>query len=242
MSKIRGEDTREFDTTQLHESGHGQLVHRDYASHFFRWGFAGRLTTNKDHILEVGCGQDTPFAKVLTSMSLHPPRYVGVDLNKPRKKQWKAGWAEFFWEFNFIKDHKKLKGGFTKAVCFEVIEHMQKPSGLLLLKGIHSLLKPGGLLLLSTPVYNGKWQAKNHIHEYTIEELDAHVKKAGFKVERRHGTFMSATEVKAKKGVLENHLFTYEALRAYYSDEVLATFLAPLYPDLSRNNLWVLKK
>jgi len=43
-------DMRDFDTTQLHENGHGRTLHRDYSSHFFRWSFARviRIQTPED--------------------------------------------------------------------------------------------------------------------------------------------------------------------------------------------------
>jgi len=205
-----------------------------------RWGFARRMITNQDEVLEVGCGQDTPLLKVMSIYaSTYPKRYVGVDLNKPIGRTATRAWATLHWGFNFIKDHKKLGGGFTKAVSFEVIEHMQKASGGKLLKGIYGQLRPGGQLFLSTPVFNGKFQAKVHIHEYTIDELKQSITKAGFKIQARYGTFMNINDVKKAR---PEHRQVCDALRCYYADDVLATFLAPLYPDLSRNNFWVLSK
>jgi SAM-dependent methyltransferase len=242
VSKIRGDDKREFDTTQLHESGHGNYVHRDYLAHCLRWGFIGRGVTHQDEILEVGCGQDTPLVKVMTLPGLYPKRYVGVDLNKAGKRASTRGWATFHWEFNFIKDHKRLGGKFTRAVCFEVIEHMQKTSGQKLLKGIYDQLAPKGRLFLSTPVFNGKAQARNHIHEFTIPELRACIKKAGFTIIERYGTFMSAPSRVVRSTMNAEHLRTYDAVAEYYGGEVAACFIAPMYPDLARNNVWICEK
>jgi hypothetical protein len=92
---------------------------------------------------------------------------------------------------------------------------------------------------LSTPVFDGK-AAVNHVHEYTIPELAALIEESGWKVEQRFGTFMNAQEV--KKVAAPEHRKTWDDLADYYGGDVLATFLAPLYPDNARNNLWVLNR
>src|SRR3546814_20895407 len=76
-------DTRDYDTTQLREAGHGRTLHRDYSGHFWRWSFARRFITPKDNILEIGCGEDRPLSKILTGGAAgHVNRYVGVALHK----------------------------------------------------------------------------------------------------------------------------------------------------------------
>ena len=100
-------------------------------------------------------------------------------------------------------------------------------------------LKPGGMLLLSTPVFNGK-AAANHVHEWDIPELATAVMDAGFSIEGRHGTFASYPDI--KRVAIPEHLTILEQLRQFYSDEVTACFLAPMYPDQSRNNVWSLRK
>jgi hypothetical protein len=34
----------------------------------------------------------------------------------------------------------------------------------------------------------------------------------------------------------------YGELKDYYDNDALACFIAPLYPDMARNNLWVCRK
>jgi SAM-dependent methyltransferase len=167
-----------------------------------------------------------------------PARYVGVDLN-PLKGG--PGWAELLGDMNFnhLAQDQELNASFTKVVCFEVIEHMTKEHGVELLKNMHTVLKPGGRLLLSTPVFNGK-AAANHVHEWGIDELWEELKNAGFDLVERYGTFASYPDIKRIASVRD--MAVLEDLRAYYSDEVTACFLAPLYPDQSRNNVWLLQK
>ncbi len=248
-------DTRDYDTTQLHEALHGRRLHRDYSAHFFRWSFARRFITAKDHVLEVGCGEDKPLSKILTGgVAAHVNKYVGVDLNplKPSNSQR----LTFLGEFNFVDEWrqclKECPTGFDVVVNFEVIEHMRVELGAKLLKAMHACLKPGGTLLLSTPVYDGIRHAANHIHEYTVPELQKAVEKAGFKVERRFGTFMDIKHI-GKQTPAKFKLQDPDALRGavamvkdalseYFDNDAISNIFGPLYPDHARNNLWVCRR
>jgi 2-polyprenyl-3-methyl-5-hydroxy-6-metoxy-1,4-benzoquinol methylase len=71
---------------------------------------------------------------------------------------------------------------FDFAVTFQVIEHIQDDKTFI--KEIHRVLKPGGMLLLTTPnrpmsLTRNPW----HIREYTAAELGAIVGKSFGKVE-----------------------------------------------------------
>lgn len=225
---------------------HGQAVHRDYIAHAFRWGFIShRLINRETRVLDVGCGVDTPLAKVITmNKSLIPASYLGVDFNKePKGKVFKAKWAEFRWGYNFCDNWPDLameQDPFDVIVNLEVVEHMRPESVVKLLEGVHELLADDGVFVLSTPVYNGKKMALNHINEMTVDQLRKILIDAGFIIEKRFGTFMSYNEV--AKCCTPEEIKVHAALREYYSDEVLACFLAPGHPDNSRNNFWYLKK
>lgn len=235
----RGE--RRFDKTQLHEDQHGKGVHRDYAAHYFRWGFAKNFIKKGVRSLEVGCGQDMPLVKVLfPSMSNIPDYHLAVDLNKISKPA-KAKWLEVKDEFNFVDDWKQIvRESFNVVTCFEVIEHMQKPDGVKLMKGIHEMMAKDAVALISTPVYNGKHMAANHIHEYGFKELRELFVECGFTVVQVHGTFMTSQSMKKVMTQEERKLI--DQLHQFYSWDVLANFLAPKYPEASSNCCWVLKR
>lgn len=230
-----------FDKSDLTKS---DAVHRDYAAHFFRWSFALRYVNDKTHVLDVGCGSDTPMAKAIhwRFTGKRPASYVGVDLGRlPRAPNYRQ-WATFLPEFDFTRRWRELAEvyrPFDLIVCFEAIEHMPVAAGARLLAGARQLLAHDGVMLLSTPVFNGR-AAKNHIHEYTIPELERAIARAGLAVERRCGTFASYPAMKKACGPEELRLLN--ELRTYYDDEVAACFLAPKYPDAARNNLWVLRR
>lgn len=231
---------REYDRTQLKEDGHGQGVHRDYGAHFFRWGFIHhKLVSRNTRVLDIGCGQDTPLAKVLSkNMSLVPRSYLGVDINAlPRP--FKVKWAEYREHFYFDKQWKDLQDEnkqFDLITCLEVVEHMRPEAVDNVLRGALELIAPGGKLVVSTPVFNGK-AAKNHINEMTIETLQGVFDRAGWTVVKRFGTFASQNEI--AKVATAAELEIVEKLKEYYVGEVIALFLAPLYPDHSRNNIWI---
>jgi SAM-dependent methyltransferase len=236
--------TRDYDTTQLHENGHGKTLHRDYTAHFFRWSFARRFITSKDRVLEVGCGQDKPLSKILTGgAAAHVNHYTGVDLNKLKPSNSQR--LKFIGEFNFVERWQELERDYDVVVSFEVIEHMAKPFGLQYLAGIFELLRRGGTFLISTPAYDGVRMAKNHIHEWTIGELQEAIEDAGFTIEKRFGTFMDIrhigkanSELCSKESILEVR----KALEQYFDNDAISNFFGPLYKDHSRNNIWVCKK
>lgn len=234
----RERTTERYDTSQLTASNRGHLVHRDYAAHFFRWGHARRFAGGR-RVLDVGCGRDCPLARVLNyPMNARPAAYVGIDV-KVIDQAPGDRWVEAIGEFDFVTRWPEVAETgerFDLVACFEVIEHMAPADGAALLAGCRALLADGGILLLSTPVFDGR-AAAAHIHEYTADELHGALVAAGFRIARRHGTFASYPVM--KKAASASDLAMLERLREYYSDDVAACFLAPLYPDASRNCVWV---
>jgi 2-polyprenyl-3-methyl-5-hydroxy-6-metoxy-1,4-benzoquinol methylase len=231
---------RQFDKTSLRATAHGKWVHRDYGAHFFRWGFAGRFVTSDTDVLDVGCGPDVPMIDVLTMPRSQVPRsYLGVDMNREPRKHPTRQWASFRWQFDFTSGYASL-GQFDLITNFEVIEHMRKADGERLLVAMRACLRDGdSRILLSTPVFNGK-AAANHIHEWTVAELSESAARCGLTVVDRFGTFASWNDVRKVCTEAERKLL--DEVGRFYGGEVLACFLAPKYPDASRNNTWVLKK
>ena len=252
---------RVFDQTALRANRDGQRVHRDYAAHYFRWSWA--VSRNQDisiagrSTLDIGCGSDLLLLNVAIHQSQHPGNYVGVDLNplpaiapSLAKRATLYGRTDFtdpaIWQ-RILDKH----GRFERIVSFECIEHMTVEKGWNLLWGARQLLLPGGIFLLSTPVFDGH-QAGNHIHEYTIPELQKYVEAAGFTVMERFGTFANVTTCKPaiEKWAYEHVLgseFTdgfkllWDQLKRFHSPDVLANFVAPVIPNESRNNVWRLE-
>lgn len=244
----RAEKTRTFDQTSLDTDT--DVIHRDYIAHALRWGFSKRrfIMHEATQVLDVGCGPHRPLLLVLfggIGASPLAKRYVGVDLNKIKPTSHKR--STLYPEFNFIErveELRKKEGTFNLITNFEVIEHMPMSEGLRLLVAMKRMLASKGKILLSTPVYDGKARAANHIHEYTIPELSAMINNAGLEVVERFGTFANYNDIKkaCKAAGRDDHLQTLDDIRAWFGNEVAACFLAPLYPDASRNNYWVIQE
>ena len=114
-----------------------------------------------------------------------------------------------------------------------------------MLKACFNCLKPGGIMLMSTPCYDGKRHAANHIHEYTVDELHKATTKAGFTVESRFGTFMDIKHIGKLKDDPQfeaSILAVQKRLAKYYDNDAISCIFAPLYPDHARNNLWVCRR
>lgn len=241
-------DDRDYDQTQLRESGHGRVLARDYSAHFFRWSFARRYITAKDNVLEVGCGEDKPLSKLLTGgAAARVNHYTGVDLNKLKPSNSQR--LTFHGEFNFVDRYKELlkaqPQGFDVLVCMEVVEHFHSKFMPKFMKNCFECLKPGGVMLLSTPVWDHVRMAANHINEMDIPTLQKHVEKAGFKVRRRYGTFTDIkvigkveTDRASKDAILEVR----KALSEYFDSDAISNIFGNLYPDHARNNLWILDR
>jgi 2-polyprenyl-3-methyl-5-hydroxy-6-metoxy-1,4-benzoquinol methylase len=249
-SKAKKNDERLYDGTQLHAEHHGYYVHRDYGAHFFRWAFVSRKIPRNARILDVGCGQDLPFERVVSApgifQTINPIDVVAVDWN-PIETPFKPKWLTLLDKFDFITRWQELitgvdglptteTPGFDCIVNLEVIEHMDLENGVKMLQAFRQLARPNCQLFISTPVFDGK-AAANHIHEYTIQELFEALVFAGWNPVERYGTFANINAI--KKACTEAEKETLDRLSVYYGNDVLSCMYAPLYPDAARNNIWV---
>jgi len=231
-------EERRFDKTQLVDT---ELVHRDYAAHFFRWSWVQHEVRFGAKLLDVGCGAHAPLLGVVATNRgrVRPNNYTGVDLNKINRKSVPA-WADVRGEFDFTARYKELsKATFDRVVCFEVIEHMGVRDGDKLLEGVAYCLKPNGRLYLSTPVFSGA-AAANHIHEYEAEELAKKIKTRGFNVLKRYGTFARLPAI--EKVLTKEERVVFKRMSEFYSHEAMSVFFAVHHPNEASNNMWVCEK
>lgn len=255
---------RRFDTTALHYDQHGRLIsHADYIAHCEKYDFVWRSIANGDRILDVGCGTDTPLMRAINFVQSQAAKvmsrvggaYVGVDMNK--LKATGINWATLIGELDITSDEgyqtcldainpegtpdDDLRG-YTLLVALEVIEHMYPEDGLKMLVNMRDLMASDGRMIISTPVYDGKGQARNHLHEYFIDELGVLIEDAGLRVERRLGTFTAEPQLKTwLKANRPDWLALYNEAREFHSSGYMAGVLAPMLPDISRNNVWIIR-
>lgn len=256
---------RRFDTTSLHFDVHGGIVsHADYIAHSEKWDYVWRSIKMGDRLLDVGCGTDQMLIRAICGTQAQATKllhknggcYVGVDLNKIKPTG--ISWAELIGELDVtsevgyttalmaIPGNEVGDGdlrGYTLIACLEVIEHMGVEDGARMLENLRDLLAPEGRIVLSTPVYDGRAMARNHVHEYYVTELAELIYSVGLAVERRMGTFTAEPQLKRwLKANRPDWLALYMEAREFHSAGYMSGVLAPMLPDQSRNNVWVLKR
>lgn len=92
-----------------------------------------------------------------------------------------------FYGTNLEDGSFQIEKRFDMIICADVIEHMEKPEGLLQI--IRNHLSPNGLLVLSTPdriICRGEDNRKSpnpvHVREWSMPELMKYVQSQGFEV------------------------------------------------------------
>lgn len=217
------------------------FVHRDYLAHCLRWQYTVKTAKRGMKILDVGCG-DGILAQILYSQKLKPALYIGIDLLKGNIEKLRIRKTNYpitaylkdirYWNFPW-------KSFFDLVTCFEVIEHFEAKYLDHVLQQIVNVLKPNGILLLSTPNYDGKHKASNHIHEYEEKELKTYLTKY-FILDRQIGTFASQKEIYPTLNEHEKYVF--DGLKPWLDSNILSIIFAGLHPLASRNILWKCRK
>lgn len=222
------------------------FIHRDYVAHCFRFSHAAKKIQacwKTATILDVGCGKEMPLPRLIYTSKMRPLHYVGIDVDE-------TPLPEMLEKCTFPCD--KLVGdiadcelfsdlGFEKQpnfiTCFEMMEHVELKHAQRCLAAIHNCMSADGLFMVSTPVYNLKDVAGNHVNELTYAAFGAMLEDAGFAIEANYGTFASQSELKP---VIEDTPAgeVFDALRPYYDSNVLSVIFAPMFPQQSRNVLW----
>lgn len=253
MANARG---KELDKTflSIDNAESRGFLHRDYIAHCLRWTHViKRMTERKQYetarILDVGCGRELPFPKTLYSSRLIPEVYVGVDagpINDDARAMVQGGKlserASLFPNKPLldIKEDFFRPGWFTHITCFEVLEHVEPKMMLAMIDRMKHWLDPkDGRMFISTPCWDRKSCAANHVNEMTYEALGAVFEESGLVVENVHGTFASIRDYEPHLTPAYREVF--KDLRDYYDTNFLSVVLAPMFPAYARNCLWELR-
>ncbi len=248
---------KQFDKTHLsidtaYETG---LVHKDYIAHCHRWNYVLKYLERRDstykgderykhsNVLDVGCGKDLQLYKILCTNKMGAtPSYTGVDIN-PLELPTK--FANRKLPVHLIQQDfcsiKELPIKPNVVTSFEMLEHVPFDYSQQVLNHMYSLSTDDATLIMSTPVYYEKYgMAKNHMNEMTREEVMTQLDNAGWYIHNNVGTFSTRQDLRSN--LTKEHRRLYDEFSEYYCGHVMATIFAPLYPEFSRNNLWVCKK
>lgn len=224
------------------------FLHRDYIAHCLRFThIARRLSEGKAYadatIIDVGCGRELPFPKMLYSSRYIPKRYVGIDVGPilgtaldtfaSGKFPIEAYEKTDVCDPDFVNEYR---GSADIIVCLEVLEHVEPSHMLKMLDTFNELLVDGGRAFISTPCWDVKTCADNHVNEMRHETLGAVFEREGWMIRAVHGTFASIKDYKDEFTEAQFEIF--ERLREYYDTNYLATIFAPMFPRQSRNCIW----
>lgn len=252
-----------FDNTHLSMETALEMnyINRDYITHVWRWEYVckwlgktyspwgGGHAINHAHILDLGCGREFPLPKTLSAFRLYNwASYTGVDINK----------LEIPSRFSRRVDKLKMRalgekdaltlteedfphGKPNLIVSFEVLEHVPYEHGKNIMKKAYDISQDSAVFILSQPVFDPKkGMAQNHVAERTREELLEVLEFSGWKVKDNFGTFGDQAAIKPLMNDAQREVW--DQISQYHCAETLANFMAPLFPQASRNNIWVLTK
>ncbi len=255
-----------FDKTHLNVERYNKraVIHRDYIAHCHRWSFIQRWMVTRDikdryldtdgatrgtphykktHVLDIGCGKDLMLYKALISNKVAPLSYVGVDINKLEiPSDFKGSkFKPILLQNTDICSINELENKPNLVVALEMLEHVSFEYSQETLNKAYELSTEDATLMVSTPVYMEKYgMAKNHLNEMTREQIQQQLKNANWNIKENYGTFAGQPEI--FKHMKQEHKKLFKELMAYYDSNVMATIFAPLYPQYSRNNIWVCTK
>ncbi len=176
-------DTRRNDTPERFVPAEmkGQLAE---AEHLSRYRWASGIAAGR-HVLDAGCGAAYGSAMLARAGAA---AVTGVDVAESVLEAARDGLpAEVTLEVGDVRKLSYEDGAFDMIVCFEVIEHVEDPGSVL--DELRRLLKPGGVLLVSSP-NRGVYPPGNeyHLHEFTPGELRAELDQrfANVRLMRQH--------------------------------------------------------
>ena len=106
------------------------LIHRDYASHYFRWSVVLRYAHYQDSVGDVGCN-DGMLAQILYVNKYKPKIYVGFDilrsaLEKLVNRQVNFPIKAICVDLREKSILSKWKNKFDLVTSFECVEHFEK--------------------------------------------------------------------------------------------------------------------
>jgi 2-polyprenyl-3-methyl-5-hydroxy-6-metoxy-1,4-benzoquinol methylase len=163
----------------------GKSGERIEADHLERYRFACKYAKGKS-VLDIACGVGYAGPMFIQAGAVS---YYGVDINEKLVGYAKDNYASESISYS-VGDicTFKIDKQFDLISCLETIEHVKDYSAAI--KNVRSLLKPGGLLIISSPnrpvtspncnTLNDKPSNEFHVQEFIPEELMALLNENGF--------------------------------------------------------------
>ena len=154
----------------------GGTPQRIWSDHVARYEFALGYVKGR-HVLDIACG--TGYGSgILCSGGAE--RVIGMDVSNEAIGLARAKYKEEGLEFKIgnMMDTGLPEDSFDVITCFETIEHVESQEGAF--TGLRRVLKPGGLLVISSPnrkltsprrTFDARTDNPFHVREYVSEEF-----------------------------------------------------------------------
>lgn len=231
------------------------VFHRDQFAHYLRWTHILKEAKIGETIVDFGCGKGN-LLEVFYRNKFKCKKFIGIDIRKQTieaaKEKFKAvDWAEFISDDLIVPEVDYNLFQADKVCTFEVAEHVGKQNIDTFLKNFKSCGNINATYYLSTPNFDEKvGAAGNHtydsgdgrgvsVQEFAHLELQDQIEKH-FTIVKKYGTFASIRDYKPLMNEWQTQMFN--ALQEYYDSNLLSNLMAPLFPEQSRNTLWILKQ
>jgi len=238
----------EYNKTQLNPdiAFERHVFHRDQFAHYLRWSYVLNQAKIGMNILDYGCGSAN-LAEVLYRNRYKCNAYIGVDIREQTIKNNKEKFKDVPWMHfetqDLVNTKKNFAIEFDFITCFEVIEHIGKQNADKFLQNIKINMSNKTKLLISTPCFDASvGAADNHIIngiicEFSFNEMKELLAKNGFQINETYGTFASQTDYKPYMNDWQIKMF--DSLKKYYDSNLISNIMAPLFPEHSRNCIWI---
>jgi len=180
-----------IDPDRFHTNGERQVtpsLDKIRPDHLGRYEFATRYLKDGFDVLDIACG--IGYGSFITANNSPGANILGVDISDKAieyaNKYYKTKNNSFIIGDCLKIDLKPLHN--DVVISFETIEHIEGADKFL--RRINKSMKPGALLICSTPnerrlPFNKK-DFPHHLRHYTLAELDHLITEAGFNIESRH--------------------------------------------------------
>lgn len=248
---------KKYNTTDLdpQTTFERHVFHRDQFAHYLRWTHILKEAKIGETIVDFGCGKGN-LLEVLYRNKFKCQKYIGIDIRKQTIEQAKekyknVEWTEFICDDLIINNFDYSIYKADKVCSFEVLEHVGKQNADKFMENFLSCGNENATYYISTPNYDEKvGAAGNHtydsgdgrgidVQEFTNNELKELFNKHAV-IKKSFGTFASIKDYKPIMNDWQIKMF--ETLKEYYDSNLLSNLMAPMFPEHSRNTLWILTR
>ena len=246
-----------YNTTDLRpdQAFERHVFHRDQFAHYLRWTHILKEAKIGESVVDFGCGAGN-LLEVLYRNKFKQREYIGIDIREKTIDEAAEKYASVPWASFYVADLVKHDLDFSqfnadKVCSFEVLEHVGKQNAHIFLENFKACGNNDATYYLSTPNYDPTvGAAGNHTYDsgdgrgVDVQEFD-HWELEGllsqhFTIVKKFGTFASVRDYKPLMNEWQQKMF--DALKDYYDSNLVSNIMAPMFPDVARNTLWVLKR